>query len=178
MATMIKVGDVLGYRPMLRSGGRLELASLMLSHPKYTPEYIQADFALYLGHVLKERVRDSIERQELGRVSFKQLYEPLSKPYNESKHPTARGKFWWNTRHLVDSLTVWRTGNVIRIGFKGNAYYPGTKVRVLQVVLWMERGTKKMPARPLFTPHARHISRHVSDYFNRYLRLRFGIEVD
>lgn len=175
MATLIRIGDVLDYRPMSRSKAMLEYAAEILNTPRYDARYLQMDFAVYLASVLRLRVEDSINRQKIGRVAFKHIYPKLSEEYNESKPRRARNKFWWNTRHLVDHLTVWRTGDVVRVGFKGNAYYPGTRTRVLQVVLWMEKGTKTMPARPLFTPHARFISRNVSEYFKRYMLIRFGV---
>ncbi len=183
MATLIKVGDVLEWQPLARSPDRARIVSEILNKGKITPEYVQQDFALYLAGILKLRIKHSIDTQSLGKVSFKSIYKPLSKDYKATKVRRNRDKFWVNTEHLVNNITVWRTGKIVRIGFKGKAYYPGTRLRVLQVVMWMERGTKnkdgseKMPPRPLFLPHARMMSKNVGAYFDKYAELRFGIDL-
>lgn len=177
MATLIKIGEVLEYQPLSRSPDRLKLVSELINSPKITPEYIQTDFALYIAQILKLRIKHSIDTQQLSNVSFKQLYKPLNEDYKATKKKKNRNKFWVNTEHLVDNIVVWRTGKVVRIGFKGNAYYPGTRTRVLAVVLWMEKGTKTMPARPLMVPHAKLMSKNVGGYFDKYVKIRFGIDL-
>lgn len=171
--TLIEVPKTLTYRPMARSEGKLVMVSEAIGDPKITPAYLQADFSLYLSKVFKERVANSIRTQKIGGRTMKSLYRPLTINYKRSKPWGTKTKFWINSGFLLSQLTVWRAGDKIRVGIKSNVKYPNSDTKAARVILWLERGTSNIPARPLFTTHARFMSKNISSYFKHYLKVRF-----
>jgi hypothetical protein len=181
--TLINVAQVHVMRPLARSRGKLETIVEILNNPRIRAEDIQTGFAKYLTVILRARVQEAIRTQQLGRRSMKDVYDPLSKRYQESKPKRTKNMFWMNTGHLSSSLTVWRERDMIKIGFKGSQYYPGTRTKTIKVLLWNERGTRnndgsvRIPARPLFVPLAKFLTKNVGRYFEAYIKHTFRIDV-
>ena len=175
--TLVDVGRVHVMRPLSRSMGKVETIVDILDNPKINALDIQAGFAKYMAVILRARVQESIKTQKIGRRPMKHLYPELDKSYSRSKPKHRQDKFWINTGHLVDSLVVWRQGSVIKIGFKGSQYYPGTRTKTIKVLLWNERGTKRIPPRPLFVPVAKFLSKNMGRYFEAYIKHTFRIDV-
>lgn len=174
---LVDVASVHVMRPLSRSMGKVETIVEILDNPKITVLDIQAGFAKYMAVILRARVQEAIKTQKIGRRSMKQLYPELNKDYARSKPKHRQDKFWINTGHLADSLVVWKQGSIIKVGFKGSQYYPGTRTKTIKVLMWNERGTKKIPARPLFVPVAKFLSKNMGRYFEAYIKHTFRIDV-
>jgi len=175
--TLIKVDKIIKMSPLSRSYDKLVIINEIIANNKLTPEKLQNDFAYYIASVLRARVKESIYKQSLGRRPMKSLYKPLNKYYSKTKPKANQDKFWINTGYLVNNLKLWRSGNTVRIGFKNSDTYPSSSTKLVNVILWLEKGTKNIPARPLFSPHAKHISKHISQYFKHYIKMRYSISI-
>lgn len=174
--TLIVVPDIVGHTPLQRSLPKLERAVEVINNKRVTVDNLQEDFARYMASVLKARVKRSIYSQKLGSKSMKQVYKPLSTDYQTRKLKVNKDKFWINTGFLVENLQMWKSGNTYRVGFKNSIKYPGTNTKLAQVIVWLEKGTKKIPARPLFTVHSKYMMKHIDVFFNHYLKIRFNIK--
>ncbi len=175
--SLIDVAQVHVLRPLSRSKDKLVTIADLLDNPRITPLDIQVGFAKYMAVILRARVQEAIRTQKLGQESMKSKYKPLSEPYAKSKPKGKQDKFWTNTGHLANSLVVWREKDVIKLGFKGSQYYPGTRTKTIRVLIWNEKGTKRIPARPLFIPIAKFLSRNMGRYFEAYVKHTFRIDV-
>lgn len=171
--TLLEVPHTLSSTPLARSRGKLIALSEALDNPKFTPERIQADFALYYAQVYKERIKEAINTQRIGKRFMSEVYKPLNPQYAKTKTPGRRRKFWIDTGFLLDHITMWKYRGNIRVGIKANVRYPDSGTKAALVILWLEKGTKTIPARPLFIDQARFMSRHIAKYYNHYVELRF-----
>lgn len=110
-------------------------------------------------------------------TSMSKIYQKLSDSYNKSKNPINKDKFWTNTGELVKKLKVWKSSKGVNVGFPPNArhtksQYSKSRAKLDDIVKWMEYGTKKMPARPLFTAVVSHISKNIDVYFVHFIQLK------
>jgi len=77
----------------------------------------------------------------------------------------------------VNSIKVYKEPNKVSVGVKPGIINPVTKVPVWKIALWLEHGTKNMPARPVWSPvyqelgGAAGIDKLLAKYLNRYLRV-------
>lgn len=121
-------------------------------------------FAHYMADVMAEELVKAIDRQ---RFSYK--WKPLSVSYFElKKKKNLSLNIWEATGTLKDNITVYRSDNVWVVGIHRYKMYPGTNVRIYQVVKYMEYGTDRMPARPLFRPLALYLRKNIRVYWERY----------
>jgi hypothetical protein len=173
--TLIVVPEVLKFQPLLKSRKKLEQITDELRIRNLTPDKLQDEFARYLASVLRARVQRSIQLQTIGTKHMKDIYKPLSPDYNKTKPKFSKDKFWINTRYLVDHIQIFKTGREYRVGFKNSDTYIDGKTKVAKVVVWLERGTKNIPARPLFSVHSKYITKNIMRFFAHFLKFRFGV---
>lgn len=173
--TLLVISDIQAYTPLRNSRPVLEALAEHLNNKYITPERIQDDFAYYLAAVLRAQVQRSIRTQKIGMKQMKYIYKPLSDKYKETKEKRNKDKFWINTGTLLDNIRIWRTGNQVRVGFKNSDVYPHTNMRLVRVLLYLEKGTKNIPARPLFVPHAKKIMKQISRLFAHFIKFRYGV---
>ena len=81
---------------------------------------------------------------------------------------------WEATELLKDNISYWKSGSTWMVGVRRDKVYPNTTVKVHTVVRWMEYGTTKMPARPLFRPVRDRLSKDIRMYWERF-KLMEGI---
>lgn len=136
---------------------------------KKVQEKIQEEFAYYLAEEMKKYLKDVIKHQK-----YKNQWKPLSITYLEykRKHHLSTN-IWEATSLLVDSIGVRKYGNHYIIGFPRKKCYPGTRLTIEQVAIWMEYGTNgehPMPARPLFNKVYEYFRKHVDRYYKKFLK--------
>ena len=101
---------------------------------------------------------------------YKSRWEPLTPEYLAYKKSQGLStNIWEATSLLKDSITVYRSGNSYVVGVNRSLRYPGTNVLVYKVIRWMEYGTSRMPARPLFMPVKRRIESNMRVYWESFL---------
>lgn len=135
---------------------------------KTVHEKTQEEFAYYLAKEMRLYLKQAIKLQK-----YKIHWKPLSVKYLEYKRRKGLSlNIWEATSLLVDSISVRKYGNYYIIGFPVKAKYPGTNLKVLQVAKWMEYGTSRMPARPLFNRVYEYFRKSVSQYYKKFLNLK------
>lgn len=87
-------------------------------------------------------VREHIIKQDLNWV-------PLSDAAIKSK---GHNKVYRFTGTYFNSLKFWQKGYSVEIGIPRGVYEPRNGVELWKVATWMELGTTKMPARPIWGP--------------------------
>lgn len=124
------------------------------------------DFAKYIANIYRDQVVEAINSQR-----YRGTWEPLSPEYAEFKRKKGLStKIWEATKYLKESIDVWRLRDYYVVGVKRNVMYPNSKTPVYKVVRWLEFGTSKIPARPLFMPIKRSISSNIRTYWDKFLR--------
>ena len=136
----------------------------------YTKDQLMFGFGRYLTRVLVERVQYSVDKQMVNGRRMKQVYKPLSMSYVKTKPKETRDKFWINTGKLISQLRTWKYKNHFFLGYPRSAVDSrGTPLHL--IIKWVEEGTDRMPARPLFYPMLRVVNNNLMMYFNHYLVL-------
>lgn len=137
--------DPVKFNPKLMRTEYMTATDLRKLVPRYEEYFDQ--FVAYMALELKKEFKQAIEHQK-----YKHKWKPLSIRYKDYK----------KTHNL--SMKIWKaTGLLLRsIGYKKyNGYYligidPFKKykngIRVLDIAKYIEYGTRRMPARPLFRP--------------------------
>lgn len=125
-------------------------------------------FSRKIANLYVEELVKAIESQR-----YKGRWEPLSPDYLKYKQEKGLStKIWEATSLLKDSILVYRSGNSYVVGVNRNLKYPDSSVYVYEVIRWMEFGTSRMPARPLFTPVKRRIERNIRTLWEEFLEER------
>lgn len=152
------------WRPLSRTT-RLDL--LLATLDPVALQDLEAAFARWLLELLRYQVRQAIKRQIFPRV-----YEPLSDSWVEQKrHQGLKPGFWIATGQLESTIKVWLSPETGRwtIGWpEGVRHKANPKVDCADIAKWMERGTVKMPARPLFVPLAESIGKSIVPRFTTF----------
>lgn len=77
-------------------------------------------------------------------------------PWEQLQRSTIRRKnssdIYLDTHIYFESINYWWENKIIKIGVKRGISYPSNGPEVAQVGIWMELGTKYMPARPVWGP--------------------------
>lgn len=125
-------------------------------------------FSRKIADLYVEELVEAINSQR-----YKSRWEPLTESYLQYKKDNGLSTNIWEASSLLkDSITFYRSGNSYVIGVNRNLKYPGTNVPVMKVIRWMEFGTSRMPARPLFTPIKRKLERNMRNLWEEFLRER------
>ena len=122
-------------------------------------------FAHFMAFVMKRELKRAIKNQRYIRN-----WPPLSADYYEyKKRKRLSLNMWEATGLMIDSISYWRSDNKWVIGIPRKVVYPGTSVRVYKVAIWMEYGTTRMPARPLFRPLHLYLRKNIRPFWEAFL---------
>lgn len=131
------------------------------------PDYktLLSAFSKKIADLYVKELVEAIESQR-----YKSRWEPLTPSYLEYKKSQGLStNIWEATSLLKESITYYRSGNSYVVGVNRRLKYPGTHVFVYKVIRWMEYGTSKMPARPLFGPVKRKLERNMRRLWEEFL---------
>jgi len=142
------------------------------SHPDFKPygktmsSQVYEDFVKFLVFMVREQVKDIITHQR-----FKKRWKPLSPAYLRWK--VLKGydtRTWIRTGKLLKAIKAWYNPSrkLWIIGVSPYTVYDDTGLAVLDVARWMEHGTSRMPARPVFGPVFSNIEKNIGDFWNLY----------
>jgi hypothetical protein len=75
-------------------------------------------------------------------------------PITRANKKENKNMIYMDTELYINSIQVWRNGLNAQVGLKKGATYrrKSGSVSLERVAMWMEYGTQKMPARPLWAP--------------------------
>ena len=157
--------------------------SVAIEHQtKGMPKPMQDFMKGYLDWLAKQTVsvlQDVIRRQVY-------TWKPLSKNYLEFKKNFGLDtRIWYASGQMLESIKYWyvKGDNSYYIGVhprkkyrkykKGGGYYKTITrdVYMIDVIRFMEYGTRKMPARPLFEPTFDKMEKEQQSYYQTYLKL-------
>lgn len=140
--------------------------AIRMSKGKAEQEKILGKFAHYIANIYRDELVKAINTQR-----YSGRWEPLTPDYLAWKRAQGMSTYIWEcTSLLKDSISVWRSGKSWVVGVNRRIRYPESEVPVYRVVRWMEFGTSKMPARPLFGPTKRLIQGRMRKYWTRFLQ--------
>jgi len=170
----IKVVDVL-YKPMshntYKNRNRMDILSDLAYELDIDIERLTWEFGKYLAGVISLAVTESIRTQKIGSKRMKHLYKPLSDKYKKRKNPKHKDDFWVDTGFLAEHISVYHGGvhGDLYVGIPASVKYTGSGVPVKNVIRYLERGTRTVPARPLFTPILKQVSKNIDTLFNQFI---------
>ena len=123
------------------------------------------DFQIYMSEQLLNEFVRAIDNQRYAMKSW----PPLSVTYRtwKKKHKLSLN-IWEATGYLKDNMKIFKKGNLIAVGFMQKDTYPNSSLKVNQVARYVEYGTVKMPARPLFRPITEYMRKNVNRYYKKY----------
>lgn len=169
---LLRIIDSIEYTPLKRS---VKFAKLISELPEKAEKTLLDGFARYIAQEITNQVRTAIKSQK-----FKVAFKPLTPLYLDYKK---RNKlelgFWRSTDFLLNHVTYWKYQNEYRIGFQQNVTYindDGEKtIPIYKIAQYLEFGTRdksgrtKIPARPVFGPVVKYISKNVTFFLDKYL---------
>jgi len=166
------------YKPLTRSKKGKALIVSIARDLNITEEVIMRKFTLFLAMLIKRHIQNAVKTQKISGKPMKLVYKSLSPSYNKRKPKKTQNKFWRNTDFLIDNLKVWQLKNGdVFIGYRGNAVHKGThykvgkkRVKASELMVFLERGTSKIPARPLFTVVVRNIAKNIFFYLEMFIQ--------
>ncbi len=128
-------------------------------------------FARYMSGIMAWELKKAIDNQRYIYNNYKN-WEPLSIAYYEYKEKKNLSlKMWEATGLLKNSITYWKSGSYWFVGVSRDKIYPKTSVKIHTVVRYMEYGTSKMPARPLFRPVRDRLRKDIRIYWERFKQI-------
>ena len=113
---------------------------------------LENGLVMYLAFLISKRVQEAVRTQTINGVPMKAKYKPLSSSYNKSKPKSTQNKFWKEHNYLIKNLKIWRNRGAIYLGYPYNALHPESGANITDLLKWLETGTVKIAARPLFGP--------------------------
>lgn len=178
---LLRVTQVLDFKPLSEGLYRSPRAAARAGEIAHLMELLDcsqisvvAAFAMYLAELLRQKVKHCVKTQMIAGVPMKTVYKELSEQWKKRKNPRHKDDFWVNTEFLIRSLRIWRKGSDIYMGHPPTVLHPeskkaGQRVSAAHIMLWLERGTNDgIPARPLFTPIVKSISRNIDGYWRHF----------
>jgi len=174
MVLIINVSNILKYSPMrndtVKNRRRLDILSDIANETNTDIDKIVWYFSKYIASIINYQIKKSIESQKVVGKSMKSVYKPLNKKYSKSKPYGTKTKFWINSGFLVNNIKVYQSGGTLYVGVPEKIKYKGSKISVKKVILYMEKGTKKQPPRPLITPIVRELEKRIDRVFNNFVK--------
>lgn len=123
------------------------------------------DFQIYAALVIAESIIKAIDTQ---RYKSKK-WPPLSVRYVDWKRRKRYSlKIWECTGFMKKHIRVFQKGSFIAVGFMRKDCYPKTRITLNRIAKYVEFGTPKMPARPLFRQIVLYYRKNVSRLFKNY----------
>ena len=112
-------------------------------------------------------------RQQLIKIINKQMYKhkwaPLTAEYVEYKRKQGLSlRIWEATSLMKNHIVVLRRKDKWYIGPNPKVHYK-SGVTLLEVARWMEFGTQKMPARPLFRPTLQYLRSNFAFFHKKFM---------
>jgi hypothetical protein len=127
---------------------------------------IQEEFAYWLAEEMKRYLRDVVKKQR-----YKSHWKPLSPDYLKYKQLHGLStNIWEASGFLIDHITVRKYRDHYIVGISRNLKYDVGGVSVYKVAVWMEHGTEKMPARPLFGPMYLYFRKNINFMFKKFIK--------
>ena len=138
---------------------------------RYKIDYnlFKKQFAVYLGLVIRDRIQQAVKKQLVIGQPMSDKYKPLSKAYNDRKPKKTRDRYYENTGWLIKHLKMWQEDGTVYIGYTEKTLHP-SGVPAQDIILWLEKGTKYIPARPLFRPVFKFVTRHIDEYLENFIK--------
>lgn len=133
-------------------------------------------FILYIALIYKAYIIEVVKSRR-----WEKFWIPLNKKYLADK--IRKGFYpntWMRTGRLIESISIHydKARKRVRVGIDGRLKYTHrTKsgktysVPILLVAKWMEYGTVKMPARPLFRRARDFISKNIKRYYIDFISM-------
>jgi hypothetical protein len=112
-------------------------------------------------------VKEHIERQDLPVLTL-----------NPKKRSNNDPRTLIDTRSYIDSIKTWRENYTYYVGVKSGLIEPKSKAEITKVAYWLEKGTRKMVARPVWGPTFRelggtkYLEKVVNETIEQYLKRR------
>lgn len=168
----LRIIDSIEYNPLSRSA---EFSVLINSLSATQKSSLLHGFSKFLCSEIVRQISESIKTQR-----FKVHFKPLTPQYIDFKKKNKLEEgFWKSTGFLVNHLSYWKYENEWRIGFQKNVKHGESKIPVVSIAKHLEFGTQKrkkdgtvggIPARPVFTPVIKNVSKNISFYLHKYLK--------
>ena len=134
-------------------------------------EYFE-EFVEYMAGQMRDSIKKAIELQR-----YRTKWKPLSIPYMKYKrlHHLSL-KTWKSTGFLYRSIAYKKHNDHYIIGINPFLRYRNG-MRVIDVAKYIEYGTRKMPARPLFRPIIFEMRKNLKKYWITFLKEKKGIRI-
>ena len=144
-----------------------ELKKLYPNMPEYFSEFVE-----YMAEKMRDNIKKAIELQR-----YRVKWKPLSIPYLKYKrlHHLSL-KTWKATGLLYRSIAYKKHNDYYIIGINPYMRYKNG-MRVIDVARYLEYGTRKSPARPLFRPVIFEMRKNLRLYWMTFLREKKGIHI-
>ena len=140
-----------------------------VTNDRYSPGFtrikesvLQWQFAKFVANEFKNRFQKVIDRQSIH-------WKPLSHEYllYKERHGLSL-KVWEATGLIKRSICVRQRNGYLEIGPDKRKKHKG--VSITDIAFYMEYGTSRMPARPIFRPVLRSLRRDYSMLLNKFLK--------
>lgn len=120
--------------------------------PHLVEPQIKQQFALFLGKFMVSTFKKAIDKQAIYGKSFKQIYHPLNKKYNDKKIFTGtKDMFYKNSGWLQKNIKCWIKDDVVYVGFREIDRHPKSGAKGKDLLKWLDEGTIKTQSRPLLS---------------------------
>jgi len=165
----INISKLLYYSPLKKSKRGKEVIRILAETYNKPEDYILERFAIYLGALIKAKVKKAIKTQRIKGRPMKMVYPSLSESYKKRKNYKNRDKFYLNTEMFYKELKAWKRGENIYIGFpkrlkhKNGAY-------LSDILVYLEKGTSRIPPRPLFSVVVTSIAKNIIYYLYSFVK--------
>ena len=131
------------------------------------PEFQDVDLDRFHGFLARRFVIDTVFA--VKRRFYVLRWAPLSLSYLRYKQTHGLStNIWEATSTLVSSLNYWKRGGIWYVGFNKRRFYPDTRMPIIRVARYVEYGTVKMPARPLFRSVQTYYDRNMIKYMKAF----------
>jgi len=163
---ILNVNEIL-YHPMsydtVKNRSRFDDLSDLAYDMDSDIDIILDTFGAYIGAVIVAVIKKSIETQKINKNPMRFKYKQLSKAYKKRKNPIHSDDFWVNTEFLLNNIKAYRGGTKrnVYVGFPKNIQHPNSGTELYKIVLYMENGTRTMPARPLLKPSIQTVAKKI-----------------
>lgn len=127
---------------------------------------LQNEFAEYVSELIRKDLVNTIESQ-----SRSSKWAPLSTRYLDHKKSSGLStKTWKATGNMVESIYLINKKDKILIGVTSSRKYPNSNQTLLEVARYLEYGTSRIPARPLFRPIVSNYYRNTSKHWSNFMK--------
>ena len=132
----------------------------ILDYKWYPLDYEDMHLEEEIAKTFVKQVKHAIDTQKFN-------FTPLSPQYLQYKRKRGLSLHMWEaTSQLKNSLSYYRNGDTITIGWDVSLRHKESKLKVYQIASMLEYGTMTIPPRPLFRTVLRYYqSQNIDEYF-------------